>query len=307
MRLRGTVLPLICAGAALLALGSTGRATDSGTAAEDPIAKAKRDYEAIKTSRSEAARPASSATANLPRLEVQADEAPVLSPIQRARNTEALEEKARQTRSKNWLVDALDKKSDADLEAPESSALAKQDAADSKIAAKTALDRPSDRRAADLPSKPKKTAVDAPNPLGAYMSGWMTPKDFDLLQLRSRDTAVAKGPSTLSSIESPVLRQTSSSPGLHIGGDIPSGSTLATAARPQNPYLPEMSPSFAPALEARPNPVSRSPVSTVLMPLENSRGPVQPDLTKTSGTEPIVAEPFKPQREGPEFKQLKRF
>lgn len=307
MGLRGTVLPLACACAALLALGSSGRAAESATASEDSIAKAKRDYDSIKASRSEAARPASSATAaSLPRLEIQADEAPVLSPIQRARNTEALEEKARQTRSKNWLVDALDKKSNADLEAQESMLLAKPDVADSKIAVKTNSDRQSVKRATDLQSKSKKTAVEAPNPLGAFMSGWMTPKDFELLQLHSHDAVVGKGTSAPSSLQSPLLSLTPSSPGPRFGGDLPGGVPLATAARSQNPYLPELSPGFGSVTGARPNSVPPS-VSTLLMPRESSHDTVQPDLTKASGTQPIVAEPFKPQHDGPEFKQLKRF
>jgi len=309
MGIRGTVLPLACACAALLALGSSGRAVESGTAAEDPIAKAKRDYDAMKSSRSDSARPTSSITASLPRLEVQTDEAPLLSPIQRARNTEAVEEKNKQTRSKNWLVDALDKKSDADLDAQASMVLTKPDAADSRLTSKTTLAQQRVPRTADLASKSKKVAVDAPNPLGAFMSGWMTPKDFELLQSHPRDAVVGKGTSTLSAIQSPVLSLTPSSPGPRFGGDLPGGFPLATAAPAQNPYLPELSSSLGSVSGARSNPVPvpPSPVSTLLMPRESSRDTVQPGLTKTSGTEPIVAEPFKPQQDGPEFKQLKRF
>ncbi len=100
------------------------------------------------------------------------------------------------------------------------------------------------------------TAKDAPNPLGGYMAGWMTPHDFNLL-LKPEETG--SGPSTFSRLPSDIAGPPAGS-GLDFATAL-SGATNATslaAARPaaslgqpENPYLqivaPPLSPSNGPA------------------------------------------------------------
>ncbi|MEO6005489.1 MAG: hypothetical protein ABIZ04_10875 [Opitutus sp.] len=283
---------------------SSGRAETATEKPRDPIAEAKKDYAAIKASESPANRSVPSHVApSVPALELPSDTPPPLSPIQRARKTESMQDAKRQGQpgaSKNWLVDALQ------LDGAEVQREQKDGglvtSAEEKKSKDTLNSASSKLRAADGPRAAREKLLDAPNPLRPFLSQWMTPKDLALLQPKpaGANAAVAQ------SKDSPTFFSPSAQAGSH-NGFTPVEDSFAQHPSPtveRNPYLSDPRETALSVFGDRP--LATPPVSNSSMPTLNA---VPPPITPIRPAEPPppLTETFKPQVDARDFKQLKRF
>jgi hypothetical protein len=288
---------------------------------EDPIAAAKRDYEAIQASGAEADQVAPGRVRqSLPSIELATEGPLLVTPIQRARKSEAIDRKTGAAHSKNWLLDAMDATS-RDLTKP-----GNRKSADLERDGESLIDHSwltgSGRTETDhrvgrgLRSAPGSAAhspdallrADVSNPLSQYMSTWMTARDFELLQSKPNSAAGQGTASFLSSTAangSPVHPM----PGAQVmPGDEESVfdfTGLPIGSKSVNPYIdglvtpPALLP---PAARAGSNLV---PPPNLMPPLQNE-SPVLKSLPDLK-SKPSTIEQLKSQDDARYFKQLKRF
>lgn len=287
-----------------LAIGvaAIGRSEDKAQAAapvpapaENSIATAKRDFEAIKAARD----PVLQQKSDLPRLGIPEMRGGAQEPSPWSAARAPLEG----TKSSNWLVDAMEKssenKKDRDRERTERDGTPRS--------RETRLDeRFGQRSGADNNENDteRKLAGPTPNPFARYLDTWMTPQDYALLK-----PGLEKPIGT--QIDSRSSAPTSSAPtaaGLLAGGNLSPngartvGSTPSRISSPplENPYLPMLN-APSPVAAVVPWPaaaVGLPPVGTIQI----QSGPVQPAEPKS-----IVPDFAKPTTNEKHFKQLKRF
>jgi hypothetical protein len=158
-----------------------------------------------------------------------------------------------------------------------------------------------------LSTRDKSSLTGVRNPLDAYMSQWMTPRDFELL--RSRSETAGPAPSALSDAVSPFTFATPEASEAPASSEDNRrqwiGRRGLKLSLNENPYLE----AFTPWLTQRPQ--ARSEVVPVpppvsLLPLIQSRPAVLDEPAK-SAPQPSFAEQVKAQDEARFFKQLKRF
>ncbi len=174
MRLPGTLLLLASAGCAL-----AGEPTPPPQAA---MAEVKQDLESLK------APTAGTDSASLPSLDLK-DLGPVPSspaPVAPAPEKEPSVENARKkSGTGNWLVDAMDRRAEEDK-------AARGSGRDARASGERALPRLDEREGggderelAAVPDSREAAASRAPekvyNPLDAFLAGWLSPRDHDLL------------------------------------------------------------------------------------------------------------------------------
>lgn len=224
---------------------------------------------------------------------------------------------AAETKSKNWLVDAMQKPattssrddrpgSDRERDASRERAregpwrLREPDVADANAssrpdAASTAAPQRDERNR-------KAVGIDA-NPLTRFLGDWMTPQDYALLKPGLEATGMI--PSTLNG----GVGWGSGAVGAATGGIAPNDtlfglgetaaprSTVAAPAR-ENPFLQSLTPPAPPPVAAPSRPLSAPPVPAIQSappPLSPPAGPAQ------------IPEFAKPSDDAKYFKQLKRF
>jgi hypothetical protein len=297
---------------AALAAGSNGRAEEAkNSAPEDPIAVAKRDYEALKEGAVDAKQEKRLLSPqSVPVLDANTELTPTLSPLARQRQTEL---KAAEKRSKNWLLDAMaeQKESDAkerNLRGRDAKPKAHDLIVDAS-ASESGHDLTGESAALSSTTKKRETQEkpersETANPLASYMSSWMSPGDFALLKPTSNsrlgDTSVTS--------ESLVQKEPISAPadGARDGPLFQANVPLpSSGSHPENPYLTDQS--EAPSLLGP----SSSPVSSPpqLSDTRNRSSPVPAasEQSNPSGAAPSARDFAKPDSDAKYFKQLKRF
>jgi hypothetical protein len=249
MRLPGTLILAVLAAAA--------RAGDPPAPAADSIADAKKDLASIKSS---AGQPDSGAA--LPALDMRdvnpgpvgahLDTTPVISPEKDA----SLDPTRKKEGTGNWLVDAMDKKSDR---SPSSKSKDRDDLlrgeqdllkGDERLAARADRDTASLEESRDRPASKDEATGPAYNPLASFMGGWISPRDHDLLLPSSKTDGLSGAGAEKA--RSDLL------PGLEIGQQ---GSAAETLLPPESAPFGESTGAANPylaALDLGPGPQAKS-------------------------------------------------
>jgi len=165
-------------------------------------------------------------------------------------------------KSANWLVDAMADK-----------------AADSRDDAKPGASQADGRSATAVSHVFPKPDDGAANPLSSYLATWMTPRDLEILKIKSTDANIP-------------------------GGTTVSGKDRSAARGPatnlnKNPYLIDIAPEVA--TNAKEPPPAPAPKSLVLVPPAEKKDAAP---AKTPGPPPDL---IKSQEDQKYFPQLKRF
>jgi len=270
-RIRGLLLVVLTAG---LRAGETPPSPPAAPA-EDAIAAVKRDYEVIKGTQSSLERqrldlPATGPSAQAPAAGETAAMSDLTPPLSPARSV------SRPGKSANWLLDAMgegEKKSDP-LNGLRPG-MTSGDSGQGSSLLSSAPDLPGPDQKLASPAKPG-DAVE--NPLTAYMSSWMTPRDLELLKDKGAEAS------------SPVVANPSSA------GLRPAAGGGLGADPHANPYLVDLTPGLSEGpkdLVPAPGPTLALPTPTGdLAPLKNQPQPV---------------DQFKLPDDSKYFPQLKRF
>lgn len=175
-------------------------AAETSSAPADPLAAAKRDYEAFKAGSTDVTqRGGLNLHRSVPALETTTDAPTVPSPIQRARRIESLRAQRSAAQSKNWLIDGVKKNSGSSAAGIDyfrgddgSKADPRQSLSEDFLNESLPADGANERgniRAQEVKSTAEMSArrsIGTYNPLDGYMSKWMTPGDFELL--KSKDS-----------------------------------------------------------------------------------------------------------------------
>jgi len=302
------------------------RADEPAPAGEDAIAKAKRDYEAIKAAKAGGEQPAA---AGLPRqdtasfdLHLTAD-LPAPSTSADAKKKDLANPLAGK-KSANWLLDAMSEaKKGEHKDAKDRSMPGETE--DERLTEKTDL-LGQNRALADEKQKAgaahaenasgaaeKRHTVEAPNPLTRYMATWMTPKDFALLNPKAA-TMGALPAAGNGALPSP---SDAASPGGGEAGAWPGTSGIAEAfasspgpalpaqAPKPNPYLAEFTLPAPPPGATRPNAPAAAPNTGAAVPAAFM--PSAPPQQPPAKVSPLLEQVQKAQDDAKYLKQLKRF
>jgi hypothetical protein len=189
----GCALPLV------LAL-AVARAGDASEAAPDSISSAKKDLAAVKA----LGTPAESPVASLPSVDMKAVgpgpggvriDAPAPLPADDEATADPSKRKEKGATG-NWLVDAMDKKTDKERSASGRDALSKVDRDlalrnGERAATREELESPGAPESAGR-AGPKESNASVYNPLDAFMAGWVSARDRELL-LPARGDGAAGG------------------------------------------------------------------------------------------------------------------
>lgn len=317
MRIKGTILLLVL-GVAAGAAEETPATAAPAASPERGIAGARAELDAIKALRAPVV-PSKSELSGVttPQLQIE-DGSPIWSD---ARTTRRRLEEA-EKKSKNWLVEAMEKDRRLDSTERESGRQLTQTEGERILAARDEL-RPqgegeipagglaaheAEMRAAET-RKEQSSAPERPplvtNPLDTFMAGWMTPQDFSLLRPGSTDRGLERGVATDVSAAALPGYVTSgvgaTTPGL-AGDELGRGVFSTAPASTENPYLQAlvlpgpadtMRAPVPPIVQPAPAPVS-TPVYTPPPAGADSARSKIPDFAR-----PPVDEKY--------FKQLKRF
>lgn len=312
-----TFVSLSVCGAAMAVAADNAPAAPSTSSEENIISAAKRDLEAIKSSRNPAlqTKGADLPQFTVPELQVGNGEPVLLRKDPKKEN--GLEKK-----SKNWLVDAvMDKKSDS----TSLNARDRKGAAPLQESERLSLDGPNaannttaqDGTAASLlatetsANKDNERTPPAPpvvNPLTRFMAGWMTPQDYALLQTNPSGSAAEHGtPSASSSVFLPGTTGAGVSleAGDGIMGRFESRKNTSEIVTPRdNPYLQGLAvpaPSSSPVYAAPPAPLP-PPATTNSAPIF-APSPA-PEIAPAKSRIPDFVRPASDDKY---FKPLKRF
>ncbi len=267
----------------------------------DAIAIARREFDAVKSSRNSGVQP----KGELPRLtvpELRSTPAPA-APWTPQKAT------VPEKRSANWLVDAMEKSADARKDRERTGADRERDQGRSRELLgpekeKDDADAVEPRRASDSTAeRERKTENAVANPLAGYLGVWMTPQDYALLK-PGIDQAFgnAAGTSGPGAAPLPDAAAVFSLPGSDGIGGSNIGAARSTPAAPrENPYLAMLNPpaptsASAAAIASAPPPMSVAPGRAMPpppAPIPAVKSPI-PDFAKPAADEKY-------------FKQLKRF
>jgi hypothetical protein len=291
---------------AFLATGLRAEDKSAPAPAEDAIVAAKRDYDLIKGAKTSSLDPQ---RMDLPRMEAPAmhlssDEMAVFLESEAAQKKKAKDPK--KGKSENWLVDAMNaKRPDSRDEVKAGMAADPEDEQAAALAAdvKEAPRNDSDPKSGSALAKP---APAADNPLTAYMSAWMTPKDLDLLKVKPAETTLtaavdkgAGGPAETGLVDGLLRSDTTTGS----GNAAPTGPAAESRT---NPYLAEFATDSTPAAGMKdllnlpaPGSPSYTPPVTLLPAVPNDLGPAK------TGTSPMDL--LKTPSDTKYFPQLKRF
>ncbi|MSU24814.1 MAG: hypothetical protein EXS32_13450 [Opitutus sp.] len=283
--------------ATALALAGEKPGEKNAPPAENAIAGAKRDFDAVRAARS--AGPTEPGKADLPPLTtppLQLELGPGLAPGSGKGSLRASDRK----KSENWLVDAMMKK-------PEPTTREKNDSPhELMLDGATLGEQPAEARTnfetepknRTIPIEAKKFPGVELNPLARYMESWMTSQDYGLLRPALKgavatEVATRGEPSLPSSAPNSAGALTGE---LGLGFSLLSKPAASTpAAARENPFLQSFAPpAAAPSTFTPPTSVASPPAG--LAPLTGP-APAQSKL-------PEIA---KPSRDDKYFKQLKRF
>lgn len=292
-----------------------------GTRAEDPprppvrpappdaIAAARRDFDTIKGARGPAESPRLSLPmATPPPLHLSSEESALFLPPTadpRADPRSKGSAAAKGAKSANWLVDAMtEKRPDARNERRAGEGGRETTATEPE----TETD-PLEAPAVESKKEPlgPKPSVSADNPLTSYMAGWMTPKDFELLKVRTAETNFNAAPdreaeraSDPAGLEGLLRGEASMGGGGRAGTAVPPVATRAT-----NPYLADLGSMGGPA-----GPNERTGLLVAGGPADGPAPLLAP--TPKVETAPVKTDPppddrLKPTDDAKYFRQLKRF
>jgi hypothetical protein len=251
---------------AAAALHAEEKPASTAAAGETPISAAKRDFDTIKAARDGTLQQkAEVPRVSGPELQTGAD----LGPRPWATKKDELLEKQKKRKSEHWLIDAIEKEKQlekldpAQRERELSTPAAERDGHDTASGDRAALgseagmlDKP---ESASATSRDKDKDRDAKpttvvNPLARYMSDWMTPQDFSLLQTNSAGAAGKETTATASAAGSASVLPGASAASTTAGGLSEALAGLATgggnkpaaaSAPKENPFLQGLGPSVS--------------------------------------------------------------
>ncbi|HND62183.1 MAG TPA: hypothetical protein PLB90_11950 [Opitutaceae bacterium] len=279
----------------------------------DGISAAKREFDTLKGPRNlTESQKIDLPITTPPVLNAGNDEMTQLLNAQAEQRKQGANKKNRGQRGTNWLVDAMTQKSDAKdgkdhagtTTADKLLAGNETESNDTPLAATTAL------AAADTTSResnrPEPRHTDPrDNPLNTYMSGWMTSKDYELLNVKpSADglpaVAVPSGGST-SSVDN-LVRTGGPGPAYQVQG------RSAVSDSTANPYLGGLGDSGGGlAAAAREFANVPPPVSSAVAPVAPASAPPPEMVPPPTRNEPPINDVLKPNNDTKYFRQLKRF
>ena len=297
-------------------LGLAAHAESTTSANNDPLAAAKRDYAAVKSAEAESkTRVPRVVQESVPPL-LQTENPPLLSPIQRARKVEQTDTLKPRARSADWLLDTW-----ADLEGNSSGIGATGTPSEThhrrelfrfggRLGGKSEKNEEAAERQRP-PRSPSSTVrsldfppdAKAPNPLAPYLSGWMSPKDFELLQT-SALTSPAGSEGAIVSRESRGGAAPRSTPQQSSGVHSPLVGPATDKIR-DNPYLQVPSATLPPQQPPLASTFSQGGNGTRPAYVEPSVGTMTPPAPSVKT--PTPTERWKRPDDTPHFKQLKRF
>ena len=268
----------------------------AATPPDDAITAARRDFDAIKGARA----PAEQQRLDLPglsqpTLHLSGDEMSAFLESQAAQRKK--EQAAKPAKSANWLVDAMMEKKPGESGGSKSASLPGADP-DAEIKLATDLPETAEvgKKSGGTEARPG-AALD--NPLTTYMSAWMTPKDFDLLKVKTAEANFNAGPDQALARPSDAVALE----GLMRGdSSVSLGRAAAPVVEPRvNPYLADLGPGPAEAGLSSPVPGGGNftpPTPAPLAP-KNDPAPVK--------TEVPPGDLLKTPADAKYFPQLKRF
>lgn len=281
-------------------------------AATQPGAKtiddAKRDFQALKASR--AGPEQNPGTLALPKVELPGVTTEILAPTGAAKNGK--KEKRAQQKSQNWLLDAMalteksannsdskDRKRSANAPAPTAFTDELTDDADENpLSGANVL-----REQAAQTEKNAPIAKDAPildNPLTPFMTGWISPRDHEVLLSKTSATPMLDA-SLAQMVDSPGTSLAPVSTSGPAGGFLSLPTPAPTLS--ENPYLRADLPTLAAPPQGLPSPALSLPAATLLPELKSPL--VEPVAPAKPAPPPI--DPRKPPQDEKYFPQLKRF
>ena len=173
----------------LIALPTMATAATVSPAVRDPIAAAKKEYDAILSATHEQKAPAESPRESVPPLTIEQELPAALSPMQRARQSENRRTPSNLPTSKNWLQDTLDdgnRSSTSQRLRPKplvSETVAGITPRSGRGATKllNVGEAAFDSSPRDEPNVGLFERATALNPFSPFLSSWMTKSDFNLL------------------------------------------------------------------------------------------------------------------------------
>lgn len=292
MRVRGFLL--------LAAAVASARASDPPAPASDPISAAKRDFAAIKAQVAPQ-EPSSGLAAIDARDDGQATPGAPSPPYPSLRS--APEAPGTRGGTGNWLVDAMEKGTDRAQASPGGVDSARGDlellrdtgGPESREGRDTRQPGAADSAASRAP------AGDAFNPLDAFMEGWVSAQDRELLLPAKRGEGLPGG------------ERAGTLPGLDFGpqgasrGGAPASRDAALAdsdSRAANPYVADLDPAPLKAL-APPDPAGFAPL--LLPDLSRGMSPPALDSGLFDAPKPPGPDFMQPAEDDKYFRQMKRF
>lgn len=299
----GLALAAVLAGSVGAVSGAEEKAPAS-PAAEPPadaIAIARREFDAVKSSRNSGVQP----KGEIPRLTVPELRQPPATGTPWTPTKAAVPEK----KSANWLVDAMEKSADARRDRERTGSDRERERGRGRELPGPEKDRGGDdekepRRASDsVAERERKTENAVANPLAGYLGVWMTPQDYALLK-PGIDQAFGNAAGTAGPGVSPLPDAAAAFalPGsAGIGGSNIPAAHSAPAVPRENPYLAMLSPpvpaaASAATIASAPPPLSVAP----------SRA-MPPPPAPAPAVKSAIPDFAKPAADEKYFKQLKRF
>jgi hypothetical protein len=288
---------LVLFGLAVGLLGADENPATSATGStDDAITAARRDFDVIKGARA----PAEQQRLDLPglsqpTLHLSGDEMSAFRESQAAQRKK--EQAAKPAKSANWLVDAMMENKPAESGSSKSARLPGT-GPNAEIKLATDLPEAADTgKKAGVMEARRGAALD--NPLTTYMAAWMTPKDFDLLKVKTAESNFNAGPDQALARPADAVALD----GLMRGdSSVNLGRNSAPVIEPRvNPYLADLAPGPADAgfgLTA-PGGGNFAPPTTAPLVPKNDLAPVK--------TEVPPGDLLKKPGDAKYFPQLKRF
>lgn len=270
------------------------------TPVEDPIAAAKRDFDTVKASRDRSVQPKS----DLPRLglpELQ------MNPAE-PRPWTARKSLTPEKKSANWLVEAMEKKTDLRKERPghresDRSPLASSEEEGEE---KTSELKPSAARgeAGSSFDKEKKELDPTLNPLTRFLAGWMTPQDYALLKPGLQGSRPGESSPRSEARVSPFAGELSAivAPDIAFGLAGTNKPAFVPPTPQENPYLQALNAPISPPSTSFPA-LAPSPASPARIPAPTISSP--PAVPAPGQAK--IPEFAKPSTDDKYFKPLKRF
>jgi len=303
---------------ALLAAGASAFADNATHATENGIATAKRDFDALKTAgEGLEQRGFVLPTPSMPTLDLKTESTPA-QPLQNLVQKENVAPKSSDPlKSRNWLLDAMaDNRSRTGTDRAPAMAGASSEKGSIGLdllpaASPSARDAKSVQPAGKASLEEQGLDAKTTNPLNGYMAAWMTPRDFELLEPKSRPASVSAGSSPLAPMggltADPMLSLAGPS-AVDVSADIRGGATSPQLEARENPYLGEFTISPPPLRQAPIMQPADAESAIHLIPVAPTTATpttIIPGAETPSVPSPIDA--LKNQDDAKYFKQLKRF